>query len=231
MVSSWLACFCIACSCLLLLLRRICLPKPLPGIPYNPSAARSLLGDLPRISFYLRQDGNNTLVTYFHECVRDLNAPLVQVFLKPLARPTLLLSDFREARHLLMHSPQFDRSPALKGLLSGIIPDHHIHLATDEKWAAQRRVVQDLMTPSFLHEVAGPAFYTSIAVGMDAWSIKSSLAGERPWDAGADVRNVSLDAMCALAFGTEPEVSAIIPLLESLRNMQQSSTGIERDPS
>lgn len=203
----------------LYLLYRLALPRPLPDIPHNMAAARSLLGDLPAISSYLGR-GHNTLITYFNDTVISLNAPLAQVFLKPLGAPTLLLADFNEARRMLMRSTEFDRSPALKDLVLGLVPDHHIHLKTDAAWRAQRQQIQDLMKPSFLKDVAGPVIYQNIVVLMDAWVVKCGIANGRPWSAGADIRNAALDAMIGLAFGPESEHNATRSMLEVLNARQ-----------
>lgn len=203
----------------LYLLHRLALPRPLPDIPHNTAAARSLLGDLPAISPYLGK-GHNTLITYFNDTVISLNAPLVQVFLKPLGAPTLLLSDFNEARRMLMRPTEFDRSPALKDLVLGLVPDHHIHLKTDAAWRAQRQQIQDLMKPSFLRDIAGPIIYQSIVGLMDAWVVKCRIANGRPWSAGADVRNAALDAMMGFAFGPESEHNATRSMLEVLNARQ-----------
>lgn len=203
----------------LYLLHRLALPRPLPDIPHNTAAARSLLGDLPAISPYLGK-GHNTLITYFNDTVISLNAPLVQVFLKPLGAPTLLLSDFNEARRMLMRPTEFDRSPALKDLVLGLVPDHHIHLKTDAAWRAQRQQIQDLMKPSFLRDIAGPIIYQSIVGLMDAWVVKCRIANGRPWSASADVRNAALDAMMGFAFGPESEHNATRSMLEVLNARQ-----------
>ena len=207
----------------LYLLHHLALPRPLPDIPYNTAAARSLLGDLPAISSYLGK-GHNTLITYFNDTVISLNAPLVQVFLKPLGAPTLLLSDFNEARRMLMQPTKFDRSPALKNLLMGLVPDHHIHLKTDAVWRAQRQQIQDLMKPSFLQDIAGPIIYQNMVDLMDAWVVKCRIANGRPWSAAADIRNAALDAMIGLAFGPQKKHNATRSMLEVL-NARQDKEG------
>lgn len=203
----------------LYLLHGLALPRPLPDIPHNAVAARSILGDLRLISSYLRK-GHNTLITYFNDTVISLNAPLVQVFLQPLGAPTLLLSDFNEARRMLMRPSEFDRSPALKHLVSGLAPDHHIHLRTDAAWRAQRQQIQDLMKPSFLKRIAGPIIYQNVLNRMDAWVVKCRIANGRPWSASADVRNAALDAIMGFAFGPESEHSAARSMLEVLPTRQ-----------
>lgn len=203
----------------LYLLYRLALPRPLPDVPYNAAAARSLLGDLPAISSYLGK-GHNTLITYFNDTVISLHAPLAQVFLKPLGAPTLLLSDFNEARRMLMRPTEFDRSPALKDLVLGLVPDHHIHLRTDAAWRAQRQQIQDLMKPSFLNDIAGPMIYYNMVGLMDSWIVKCRIANGRPWSAGADIKNAALDAMIGFAFGPESEHNATRSMLEVLNARQ-----------
>ena len=143
-LESWAA-LGVALMITLCLLYHLALPRPLPGIPNNMAVARSLLWDLPAISSYLGK-GHNTLLTYFKHTVISLNAPLAQVFLKPLGAPTLLLADFNEARRMLMRPKEFDRSSVLRDLVLGLVLDHQIHLETDAVWRAQRRQIQDLMS-------------------------------------------------------------------------------------
>lgn len=212
------------CLVILYLLHGITLPRPLPDIPHNTAAVRSLLGDLPAISSYLGK-GHKTLITYFNDTVISLNSPLVQVFLKPLSAPTLLLSDYNEARAMLMRTSDFDRSPALKDLVSGLVPDHHIHLKTDAVWRAQRDQIRDLMKPSFLKDVASPILYQSLSVLMDAWAVKCRIANGRPWSAGADVRNAALDAIMGFAFGPDGEHNANRSMREVLNVRQDAADG------
>ena len=193
-------------------------------------AARSLLGDLPAISSYLGK-GHNTLITYFNDTMISLNAPLVQVFLKPLGAPTLLLSDFNETRRMLMRSTEFDRSPALKNLVMRLVPDHHIHLKTDAAWRAQRQQIQDLMKPSFLKDIAGPIIYQNMVGLMDAWIVKCRIANGRPWSAGADVRNAALDVMIGFAFGPQREHNATRSMLGMLNARQNKKDDNANEPA
>ena len=209
---------------ILYLLYSITLLRPLPDIPYNTAAVRSLLGDLLAILSYLGK-GHNTLITYFNDTVISLNSPLVQVFLKPLGTPTLLLSDYNKARAMLMRSSDFDRSPALKDSVSGLVPDHHIHLKTDAVWRAQRDQIRDLMKPSFLKDVAGPMIYRSLSVLMDAWAVKCRIANGRPWSVGADARNAALNAIMGFAFRPDGEHNANRSMREVLNMRQDADDG------
>lgn len=194
------------------------LPKPLPGIPYNISSAKHPLGDLLALSSHI-SNTNGSLITFFSSTLEYLNTPLAQVFIKPLGRPVLLLSDFREAHSLLVKRKEFDRSPALCDLLSGLVPDHHIHLKTDERWRAQRRLVQDLMMPSYLNEVAGPAIYGTVRDLVALWRAKTEVANGRPWTASEDVQTFSLDTMMAFAFGASSGNSANSSQLVPIRSI------------
>ncbi|KAK7958083.1 hypothetical protein PG988_012931 [Apiospora saccharicola] len=124
--------------------------------------------------------------------LQKLNAPMVQVFIKPWSRPLLILGDFREARDIMSRrTAEFDRSTSSGDLVRGLGPSHHIHLKTSPAWRSQRRLIQDLMSSAFLHHVAGPVMYQNVLRLVDLWRIKSRLAGGRP---GA------LDAMAAKGF-------------------------------
>ncbi|KAI0201517.1 hypothetical protein F4808DRAFT_459646 [Astrocystis sublimbata] len=205
----------------LLLLYRAALPKPLPGIPYNASSARNMFGDVPAmLSHIANEDG--TFISYLINSLEKLDAPLVQVFIKPFGKPLLILSDYQEASHMMINrTKEFDRSTSSGDLVRGLGPDHHIHLKTTPAWRAQRRLVQDLMTPSFLTNVAGPALYEKASTLLDLWSAKAKVAGNRPWAAGKDIDNVALDAVMAFAFGKRfsEAHSATLPALKAVREM------------
>ncbi|KAK7736166.1 hypothetical protein SLS53_007194 [Cytospora paraplurivora] len=146
-------------------------------------------------------------ITYISETVTTLNSPLVQVFVRPLRpggnRPTLVLADAQETQDaLLRHSRELDRSSTMGDLVWGLLPEHHIHLPTeDAKFKAQRRLIQDLMTPKFLNEVAGPLVYRSTEVMIDLWRVKCRMAEGRPFKAGLDIGQAVLDTTMAFIFG------------------------------
>lgn len=206
-------------SFLLFLLYRAALPKPFPGIPYNAASARNLLGDVPgMLSHIANEDG--TFISYLVKSLEELDAPLVQVFIKPFSKPLLILSDYREAHDMMVHrTREFDRSTSSGDLVRGLGPDHHIHLKTTPAWRAQRRLVQDLMTPSFLNNVAGPALHQKACALLKLWRIKAQIADGRPWAASGDIDNVSLDAVMAFAFGSKfsQAHSATQPAIEAIQ--------------
>ncbi|KAI0862939.1 cytochrome P450 [Xylaria cubensis] len=205
----------------LFLLYRAALPKPLAGIPYNEVSAHNVFGDVPAMLSHIAND-DGTFISYLINSLEKLDAPLVQVFIKPFSRPLLILSDYQEAHNMMVNrTKEFDRSTSSGDLVRGLGPDHHIHLKTTPAWRAQRRLVQDLMTPSFLHNVAGPALYEKASALLELWEAKSSVADGRPWVAGEDIDNVSLDAVMAFAFGRRfsEAHSATLPALKAIQNM------------
>lgn len=139
---------------LLYLVYRAALPRPLPGIPYNKDAARSILGDLPAFVNYVKES-NGQAMNWWHMQVEKHNSPIIQLFLKPFARPTVIVADFREAQDILLRrSKEFDRSQAFDNVFSGVLPYHHITQKTTEKVKAQKRLLADTMSSSFLNEAS-----------------------------------------------------------------------------
>ncbi|KAI1420864.1 cytochrome P450 monooxygenase [Xylaria sp. FL1777] len=201
----------------------LAMPRPIPGIPYNKSSSHKLLGDVPAIADHMAKIEGGTFITYILKTMRSLNSPLIQVFIQPLSRPSLILGDFPEAYDILTRRREFDRAPTLGNLVKGIVPNMHIHLKTGDTWKNQRRLIQDLMTPSFLHEVAGPVLYQNLIVMIDLWRTKSRVADGRPWKADDDVNQMVLDALMAFSFGEEFEQSSIKPALSAVRSMNEDS--------
>lgn len=204
-LNSWFPVLLGSALLIVLLVYRLALPKPIPGIPYNVSAARSILGDIPAMASHIKHTKGNSFVTYLSATTANLGSPLVQLFVRPLAGnpPMLVLADARESQDVLLRrGRQFDRSPSMGDLAWGIAPGHHIHLRTEDPgFKAQRRLVQDLMTPSFLHGVAGPVIHASTRVMVDLWRAKCRVACGRPFEAEHDLSNVVMDAITAFAFG------------------------------
>lgn len=87
---------------------RWALPKPIPGIPYNRDAANSILGDAPDA---LRFSENSEIVTWMKETLIKLDAPMIQVFMKPFSKPWVVVADFREAQDVTSRrTREFDRA-------------------------------------------------------------------------------------------------------------------------
>jgi hypothetical protein len=197
------------------------LPKPLPGIPYNHASACSILGDIPG---YLRASRKTREpITWLLKQASATGSPISQFFLEPLGgRPFVAVTDFREAQDILMRrGKEFDRSDILSNTLGVPLPHHHIVRKTDAGWRSQRRLLQDLMLPSFLHNVAAPNIYSSMENLVQLWRAKARIANGRPFDADRDIYRAALDSVLEFGFGpsfvpraTKPQLEATLQLSE-----------------
>lgn len=73
--------------------------RPLPGIPYNIDAAKRFAGDLAEIQQRKRESAS--IRPWFLEQAHRHQSAIVQIFLGPFARPSVIVSDFREANDIL----------------------------------------------------------------------------------------------------------------------------------
>lgn len=198
----------------LYILYRALLPSPIPGIPFNPEAARSLLGDVPS----MMRDERGPM-DWLLDQGRRHRVPICQVFLRPFGKPFVVLSDFREAQDIMLRRKEWDRSDFSIDILSGQAPFHHINQKTGPVWKAHRMLLRDLMLPAFLNRVAAPNIYTSTMDLTKLWTAKERLAGGRPFSAEKDIFYASLDAVLEFSFGDAFPHRAIPPqmrLIEAL---------------
>lgn len=132
------------------------LPTPLPGIPYNEDAAKRIMGDAAELA-EVRKNGGLPRAWFLKQNPKH-NSPIVQLFLAPFSKPTLVISDFREAQDVLLRrGKEFDRGARHIDTFRGIVPWHHIAMKTsDPQFKANRELVKDLMTPNFLNTVSCP---------------------------------------------------------------------------
>lgn len=147
------ALFLIAIVYIIFLVYSWSLPKPLPGIAYDESAAKSIFGSIPDILAHVRETGR--LRTWFSSHNRRHNAALTQVWMRPLAKPTLFLADFQESQDILLRrNKEFDRGQRSLDLFAGPVPNHHISMTTsDPRYKENKKLIKDLMAPLFLQKV------------------------------------------------------------------------------
>lgn len=200
--------------------RRI-MPKPLPGIPYHPSALSSPLGDLPILLENARKTGDVT--AFLQDQIKGFQSPISQMFFTfPWWKPVVILSDAREAEDILVRRTpkEFDRSTTLATLFEGIVPGHQIMLPTDKEWKAHRRLLQDLMSPGFLRGTASKAIWKKVVDLVELWEVKNSLAGDRAFSAKEDIHYAALDGVMMFSFGdhhiTEGPISERLAYLKAL---------------
>lgn len=190
------------------------LPKPIPGIPYNTEATSSLLGDIPR--FKKEANGSN-LFGWVTAQTRAHGSPIAQAFIEPLRKPTVVVVDFREGQDILMRrTREFDRSDFGIDALGGEAPQFHINLKTGAEWKAHRRLLQDLMGPKFLHEVAAPNIYKSSARLLELWRAKARITRGKPFQAEMDIFYAALDAVFDFGFGDAVERRALMSQIEAV---------------
>ncbi|KAL7621686.1 hypothetical protein AAE478_009013 [Parahypoxylon ruwenzoriense] len=202
---------------ILLALYRYFLPKPIPGIPYHRDATRSLFGDIPK----LQREAPNNPFGWMIKQARRLGSPVCQFFIMPFGKPSVLVLDFHEGQDILMRRKEFDRSDFSAAVLGGVAPNFHINLRTGPAWKGHRRLLQDLMTPEFLHNVAAPNIYKSTSRLLELWQSKSEIAAGRPFVAERDIFYSALDAVFDFTFGTGATHRALIPQLQVVREIAE----------
>lgn len=202
-------------------LYRLLLPKPIPGIPYNKHAARNILGDLPQLAKYMKEtkEINAWLI---NQC-RIHDSPIVQVFPRPFSKPVskplrtsnlfhrltnpkqwVIISDYREAQDIVSRrGREFDRAAPNKAGLSSISPHFQICLDTNDEWRSNRKLMNETMSTTFLHNVIAPIIHSTTLDIMDLWRQKCRLAEGRPFSAHNDIYKGALDIIFQTAFGVK----------------------------
>jgi hypothetical protein len=123
-------------------LYRAALPRPLPGIPYNKTSANSILGDAP--AAIATQKATGDMRGWFTDQLIKHNAPIVQIFMRPLGRPFVLISDFRETQDIMTRrTREFDRSNFFGDMFVSLLPDNMVHMATTDTWKMHRKLMAD----------------------------------------------------------------------------------------
>jgi cytochrome P450 len=136
------------------------LPKPIVGIPFSVAATQNLLGDVPELAAEVSR--TRKFNSWLKKKAESFNSTVAQVFMRPFSKPFVILSDFREIQDILLHrKDDFDRTDMAYEMFGGLVPNFHLHMKTNARWKSHRRLLQDLMVPRFLNNVAAPAIYAS----------------------------------------------------------------------
>ena len=200
-------------------LYRWLLPKPVSGIAYNPEATKSLFGDAQDMIKEVSVTGEFRV--WCAKQVKKMNSPICQVFIRPFGKPWILLADFRESRDILMRRKEFDKSSFLSDGMACMGAFHGIY-NTGDKFKANRQLIQDLMTTTFLNNHMGPAVYDKGLEVMRLFVMKMKLANGRPFSVKKDFEYASLDVMLYFAFGKNWAYTATGPQVERLSKMDAS---------
>lgn len=200
-------------------LYRWLLPKPVSGIAYNPEATKSLFGDAPNMIKEVSVTGEFRV--WCAKQVKKMNSPICQVFIRPFGKPWILLADFRESRDILMRRKEFDKSSFLSDGMACMGAFHGIY-NTGDRFKANRQLIQDLMTTTFLNNHMGPAVYDKGLEVMRLFEMKMKLANGRPFSVKKDFEYASLDVMLYFAFGRNWVYTATGPQVERLSKIDAS---------
>ena len=146
-----------------------------------------------------------------------------------------MINDFKESQDILMRrGKEFDKPDMISDLLYGIAREHHTTLkSNDERFKSQRKWLQDLMSPSFLHGVAGPHLHKTFMELMALWQEKMRLSGmeHRPFPIKPDISHSALEAIWAALFGTgetatitQQQIDLLSPLnTKSVKTLQDGA--------
>tara|TARA_R110002003_G_scaffold121_24_gene10868 strand:- start:443 stop:1597 length:1155 start_codon:yes stop_codon:yes gene_type:complete len=104
---------------------------------------------------------------------------------------------------LLRRTKEFDKPDFISEIFYGINPDFHTVQPTNDAFRANRKLLQDLMTPTFLNGVAAPHLHANFVDLMKLWSEKMRLSKGHPFSVKTDIYETALDAIWAAFFGIE----------------------------
>ncbi|KKY33983.1 putative cytochrome p450 [Diaporthe ampelina] len=178
------------------------------------------MGDVPEMLKHHQKYA--TPFTWMTAQAEKLNSPIVQIFMRPLSRPIVIVTDPREAQDVVLRrAKDFDRSMFFNDAFGGVLPNHHIIQPTNQKFRQGRRLLADTMTTGFLNKVAAPSLHRHILKLMDLWRIKSKAAKGYAFWVAEDINHMALDSIWDVAFGsqllsipTEIELLSSIPKFE-----------------
>jgi cytochrome P450 len=111
----------------------------------------------------------------------------------------------------------------ITNLFYGIAPDFHAVQNTNDRWRYQRKLLQDLMTPTFLNEVAAPQLHQSFMDLIELWSVKMRLSEGHPFSVKHDIFDTALEAIWAAVFGNDDTATVTKNQIELLSGQNRIS--------
>lgn len=131
------------------------LPKPIPGIPHDPTTLQRPFGDLWEFLAYRKKNGEAR--RWFATKIRKLDSAIIQVSIKPFGKPIVIISDFRESHDLLVRRyKETERTDRSLHAFRHTIPEQMVALKTQNRsFRESRELMRDAMTTNFLKEVMG----------------------------------------------------------------------------
>lgn len=196
------------------------LPKPIPGIAYNPDAVKRLFGDAPDMLREVNVTGE--FGGWCAKQVEKMGSPVCQVFIRPFGKPWVLVADFRESRDILMRRREFDKSKFISDGMA-CLGDFHGLFQTGERFRSNRKLVQDLMTSSFLNGHAGHAIHAHGLELIRLLEIKIQLANGRPFSISHDIEYTAVDSMLSFAFGDNWQDTTLGSQIKIVEQLESST--------
>lgn len=180
-----------------------CLPRIMPGIPYDAKSAGRPWGDALKLLKAARH-GSDILHVFADMCI-DLGSPIVQFLNVPWTEARMVVvSDFREIEDILTRrTKEFDRLDGTKDALNPLLREATLNMVSNDRFKAQRKLWAGVMTPEFVNKIASLHVHTSCLNLVKLWKRKAELAQEQPFDAVDDLRYEGFDAIWGFTFGTE----------------------------
>ena len=203
------------------LIRRVLLPRPIPGIPYRKRNAEKIFGNGLEMLAWKKEHGE--MMGYLAKMAVELDAPIFQIFVHPWGKPWVVIADNREANDIMARRTgrDFDRSKFLGDSLAKLSPEFHFHMPTGDRWKTHRKLVADTMSPAFLSEVAGPQMWKSTMTAIELWQVKERLAAGRPFSVAEDLRKSAFEIIWTATFGFESGAMKVqFDLLSSLSKLE-----------
>lgn len=192
------------------------LPTPLPGIPYNARAAKSIWGDVVEL-----RDDPDGLAKWCSKQLEKHGTPICQALMGPLSTPVVLVADTPETREMLMGRSDFDRSAYIIDRFP-LFGEFHLNMKTGDAWRNSRGWLKDLLAPPYLHNVAGPTIHSHVTKIMKLWDSKSRLAEGRPFSMISDLKTLALDVIVSFHFGNDFKDSALSRQIQHNKQFESS---------
>ncbi|KAJ0331620.1 hypothetical protein COL5a_002284 [Colletotrichum fioriniae] len=132
------------------------------------------MGDID--SFLESQKQGISMFRWVAAQTENLKSPIIQLFMRPLSPPTVIVTDFREAEDISMRRyKEFDRTDFLRYISQPLMPQFHMMMKSDDPIV--RQVVE-------------------------LWNHKARLADGHPFEAFDDIYFGAFDAVLAFSYSS-----------------------------
>lgn len=194
----------LSAAILLYVLRLIFIPKLLPEIPYNRLSYLLPWGDL--VSFGISFTFRGEVFAWFNAQSHHHRSPIFQAFIPSFSTsfPVLVVTDPVEAKEIVTRRlNSIDRSRLMGLWFSLLAPGSSIGMPSGANFRAVRWVWNSMLSPVFLGGVAGPRIRDAASDLVELWYLKGGAGRDSPFEACADLRVATLEAMVGLLLGKE----------------------------